>query len=349
MKKTSLKDIASQLGVSPTLVSFVLNDRGDEKGVSKETQKRVKTLARKLNFKPNVLARSLRTGSSKTIGLIIADISNNFYAVIAKSIEDQASLYGYNVIFMNSEEDSVKERKMVDLLIDRGVDGLIIASTSHGREDMRKLRDSKIPFVLIDRYIPGVKTSYVIVDNYQGAFDMTNHLLSTGKSKVALLYVTPSHLTTMKSRILGYKDALRKHGVAVNKRLIREIRHDEISEKMALELKELVLEENIQSIFFLNNKLATAGLELLNKFDLRIPQDISIAAFDDIDLFRFSYPTITSVIQPKVKIGEKAFEILFEKIKGGESTSEVRQIVLPVELAVRDSCGSNMAKRLSGL
>ena len=115
----------------------------------------------------------------------------------------------------------------------------------------------------------------------------------------------------MKSRILGYKDALRKHGVAVNKRLIREIRHDEISEKMALELKELVLEENIQSIFFLNNKLATAGLELLNKFDLRIPQDISIAAFDDIDLFRFSYPTITSVIQPKVKIGENMIKLFF--------------------------------------
>ena len=340
MKKTSLKDIASQLGVSPTLVSFVLNGQGDKKGINPETQKKVRTLAKKLNFKPNELARSLRLGNSKTIGLIITDISNDFYSTLAKSIEEKASAHGYNVIFMNSEEDPEKEAKLIELLLDRSVDGLIISTTSVGREEMRQLRNSNIPFVLMDRYVPGVKTNYVIVDNYKGAYEMTEHLLALGLNRIALLYVTPSHLTTMKHRISGYKDALRSKGMSANNKLIREIPHDSISERMEIELKQLILEENIQSIFFLNNKLAKAGLELINKYKLRIPQDLSIASFDDIDLFRFSNPTITSVIQPKEEIGMQAFEILLEQIQNKDSDSKKKQVVLPVKLVVRESCGS---------
>ena len=246
MKKVSLKDIANQLEVSTTLVSMVLNNQGDEKGISAITQQKVKDLAKKLNYKPNLVARSLRLGSSKTIGLIISDISNVFYSVIAKSIENQASANGYNVMFMNSEENSEKEAEMTNILLDRGVDGLIISTSFKGRDEIRQLRDNNIPFVLIDRYIPGVKTNYVLVDNYQGAFDMTEHLLSLNLTKIAIFSVSPIHLTTMKQRISGYKDALRKHGYPVNNKLIKEIPHDMIYEKMELILKELILKDNIQ-------------------------------------------------------------------------------------------------------
>ncbi len=349
MKKTSLKDIAEQLGVSKTLVSLVLNNRGNEKGISAATQKKVKDLAKKLNYNPNQMARSLRLGSSKTIGLIVADISNVFYSTIAKNIEEEAAKQGYNVMFMSSLEDPEKEAKMIRLLLDRGVDGLIISTSFKGRDEIHQLRDGNVPFVLIDRYIPGVKTNNVLVDNYQGAFDMTEHLLSLDLKRIALLTISPSHLSTMKQRISGYKDALRENGIPVNNKLIREIPHDSICESMERTLQELIIKKNVQSIFFLNNNLTKAGLELIHKFNLRIPQDISIASFDDIDMFRFSYPTITSVIQPKEEIGRYAFNVLLNRIKNIGNSIEKQQIVLPVKLVIRNSCGSFLKKVMNDL
>ncbi len=347
MKKTSLRDIAEQLGVSKTLVSLVLNNRGNEKGISAATQKKVKDLAKKLNYNPNQMARSLRLGSSKTIGLIVADISNIFYSTIAKNIEEEAAKQGYNVMFMSSLEDPEKESKMIRLLLDRGVDGLIISTSFKGRDEIHQLRDGNIPFVLIDRYIPGVKTNNVLVNNYQGAFDMTEHLLSLDLKRIALLTISPSHLSTMKQRISGYKDALRQHGVKVNNKLIREIPHDSICQSMETTLKELIIQKNVQSIFFLNNNLTKAGLELVHKLNLRIPQDISIASFDDIDMFRFSYPTITSIIQPKEEIGRYAFDVLLNRIKNKGNSIEKQQIILPVKLVIRNSCGSFLKKVMS--
>jgi len=341
-KKISLKDIARELGVSPALVSMVLNHRGDEKKVSPETQKKVWDLVKKLNYKPNQVARSLRLGNSKTIGLIIADISNVFYSIIAKSIEEQASKNGYSIMFMSSEEDPKKEETMTKTLINRGVDGLILSTSCSDRHQIRMLRDSNIPFVLIDRYIPGIKTNYVLAGNYQGAFDMTEHLLSLGYTRIALLAVTPSHLTTMKHRISGYQDALRKNGHAVKNKLIKEIAYNNIKKNMETILKDLILTEKVESIFFLNNKLTIAGLEILKRLNIRIPQDISVVSFDDIELFKFSYPTITSVSQPKEEIGKLAFEILLNQIN--DSDMKKQQITLPVTINIRESCGSIMKK-----
>ncbi len=340
MKRTSLKDIARHLGVSTALVSLVINHRGDEKGISPETQKKVWDLVKKLNYKPHHVARSLRLGNSKIIGLIIADISNVFYSAIAKSIEDKASEKGYSIIFMSSEENPKKEEEMIRLLIDRGVDGLILSTSFSERDQIRKLRNTKIPFVLIDRYVPGVKTNYVLAGNYQGAFDMTEHLLSAGYTKIALLYVTPSHLTTMKNRVSGYQDALRKNGCAVKNRWIKGIPHSDIKKNMEPVLKDLIYKEKVQSVFFLNNKLTIAGLEILKRLKLRIPYDISFVTFDDIDLFKFSYPTITSVSQPKEEIGKRAFEILLNQIRDPQAKKQ--QITLPVKINIRESCGSFM-------
>jgi len=348
MKKTLLKDIAGQLNVSKTLVSLVLNNRGEENGISAVTQKKVKDLAKKLNYRPNQMARSLRLGTSKTIGLIVADISNVFYAAIARNIEDEAAKHGYNVMFMSSLEDPMKEKKMIRLLLDRGMDGLIISTSFKAKEDIHQLREGNVPFVLIDRYLPGVKTNCVLVDNYQGAFEMTEHLISLGLNRIALLKISPSHISTMIGRTEGYKGALRKNGIPVSNKLIRVIPHDSIFESMRSVIKELVFERNIQSLFFLNNNLAKAGLEVLNKFNLRVPQDISIGSFDDIDLFRFSYPTITSIKQPLEEIGRLAFQVLVKEIKSKDKFIEKQQVVLPVKLIVRNSCGSFFRKKMNG-
>ena len=329
------------------LVSMVLNNRGNEKGISPKTQKKVWDLAKKLNYRPNQVARSLRLGNSKTIGLVIADISNVFYSVIAKSIEEKASLNGYSIIFMSSGENPKKEEEILRVLMNKGVDGLILSTSFSDKNQMLQLRASNIPFVLIDRYVPSVKTNYVVSGNYQGAFDMTEHLLSLGRTRIALLYVTPLHLTTMKHRISGYQDALRKNGHQVKSKLTREIPYDNIKENMEKVLKELILVEKIDSVFFLNNKLTLAGLDVLKRLNIRIPYDISVVSFDDIDLFRFSYPTITSVSQPKEEIGKVAFEVLLNQINNREA--KIQQIVLPVKLNIRESCGSSMKKLFTGI
>jgi len=342
MKKILLKDIATQLGFSMALVSMVLNNRGNENGISLKTQKKVRDLAKKLNYRPNQIARSLRLGNSKTIGLVIADISNVFYSVIAKSIEEKASQNGFSIMFMSSGENPKKEEEILKVLMNKGVDGLILSTSFSNKNQMRPLMNSNIPFVLIDRYVPGVKTNYVVSGNYQGAFDMTEHLLSLGHKRIALLYVTPMYLTTMKRRILGYQDAIRKNGLQVKSKLTKEIPYDNIQENMEKVLKKLILVEKIDSVFFLNNKLTLAGLDVLKRLNIRIPYDISIGSFDEIDLFRFSYPTITSISQPKEEIGRVAFDILLNQINNRKS--KMQQIVLPVKLNIRESCGSSIKK-----
>ena len=196
MKKTSLADIAKALDVSKTLVSMVLNGQGDLHGINVNTQKRVMDKAKELNYKPNRMARGLRTGKSNSIGLIVADIANPFYAKIARSIEDYAYDKGFHLMFASSDENPKREEELIDMLTDRQVDGLIIASTLNesNKQPLVNLKNSNIPFVLIDRYIEGIEVDMVVGDNEKGAFDLTNHLLDKGKKKIALLTVSPKSL-----------------------------------------------------------------------------------------------------------------------------------------------------------
>ena len=341
-KKVSLQDIADRLGVSKTLVSLVLNRKGDESGISPVTQKKVLELARKLNYYPNQMARGLRLGSSHTIGLIVADISNIFFAQIARSIEDEAGKYGYSVMFMSSEEDAGREREMIQLLKDRRVDGLILATALHDREDIRRLMKDDVPLVLIDRSVPGVKTNSVLVDNYRGAYEATRHLIGLDYRKIALIKISPSHLEPIRQRTRGYKDALREGGIPVRNKLIREVSFRNVNEEMRDHLQDLILKHSIQALFFLNNNLTVAGLEVINKLHLRIPQDIAVVSFDDIDLFRFAYPPVTAIHQPLDDIGRKAVDLLLKQIRNPRKGKT--QITLPVELVIRRSCGAFLKK-----
>jgi len=339
-KKTSLNDIAKKLGVSKTLVSMVLNNHGDEKGISKVTQKKVWKVAEQLNYKPNLVARGLRLGSSKTIGLIVADISNIFFSTIARSVEDSAGKRGYNVMYMSSDENEQKEIDLINILKERQVDGLILATALKNRDEIVRLKQEHFPFVLIDRYCPNLKTNFVIVDNRLGAFSMTEHLIKCKHHKIGLLRISPSHISPIVDRVRGYKNSLKKHGIRVDKRLIREIPYGKIKQTIETELKKLLRPPlRVEAIFFLNNMLAIAGIEVLHKMGLRIPQDVAVVSFDDIELFQYSYPTITSVAQPVEEIGKKAVEILQEEIDQGGRMKLKKQIILPTELVLRRSCG----------
>lgn len=214
-KKTSLSDIAKSLGVSKTLVSLVINNKGDEHGISAETQKRVLDKIKELNYRPNVLARGFRTGRTNTIGLIVSDISNRFYSRIARRVEDYAWIHGYSVVICSTDENEEKEIQQIRLLRDRKVDGLIISSSQKDCEMFNKLVDAEMPHVLIDRTFDGMKSVNVSVDNFGGARMAARHLITQGIKKIALVTITPEHISTISDRKKGFLSALNEAKITI--------------------------------------------------------------------------------------------------------------------------------------
>lgn len=340
MKKTSLNDIAQALGVSKALVSLVLNNRGDEMGINKETQARVRKMASKMNYKPNLVARGLRLGASKNLGVILPDISNPFFSSVARTIEDEADKVGYHVTFVSTDENPQKEIRLMRLLLERQADGLIIASSLHESSEFMTLRKEKIPFVLIDRYFPKLKTNYVVVDNHKAAYNVVTHLINLGYRKIGLIKISPAYLTPIRFREAGYKDALRDHGIRFDHKIVREIGFGEnLVETLEPVLRELLYRPlSVEALFFLNNSLAIAGLEVLNKMNLRIPQDVAVVSFDDIDAFRILHPPVTAVAQPYQEMAKQAVRLLVREIQ--VNSKHPAQLMLDAKLVIRRSCGS---------
>jgi len=337
MKKASLNDIAKSLNVSKALVSFVLNGQGDKKGIRPETQQKVIAKAKELNYKPNQIARGLRLGKSNTIGLIVADISNKFYAKIAKQVEVVAAQNNFNLIFCSSDENEEKELELIDMLRERLVDGIIISTTQKDAKAFARLKKENYPFVLIDRNLPRVSAHYVGVDNYSGAYQATEHLIKNKYQKIGLLKISPSFLSSIRERETGFRAALKDNGIRANNKLIRTIDFSAIKKSVRKELQELIEPPyKIEALFSVNNNITVACMEFLREMNLRIPQDVAIVSFDDIDLFRLSYPTITAVAQPVEKIGETAVNLLLDEING--KNGGPKQVVLPVQLISRRSC-----------
>ena len=336
-KKKSLGDIANELGVSKTLVSFVLNNRGDEKSISKKTQEAVIDLAKKYNYTPNFLARGLRMGKTHTIGLIVADISNKFYAKIAREIEKVASENNYNVIFCSSDEDVEKEIKLINMLRNRQVDGLIIATTQKDTSLFTQMKKEKFPFVLVDRKLPRLKANYVGSHNMQGAYDVTARLIKNGFEDIALFKISPLYLSSIKEREIGYISALKDHQLRLNRQLIKTVEFDRVQESVNDYLDELMkMAQPIDAIFTLNNSIAMACLNYFKKHKYNIPQDVALVSFDDIELFNYSCPSISAVSQDLNIIGEEAVNLLLNEINGRETKKQ--EITIPVSFKERDSC-----------
>lgn len=335
MKRISLSDIASKAGVSKSLVSLVLNERGDSHGISKPTQKKVRKVAEDLNYSPNSMARSLRTGKTDTIGLIIADIANPFFARLARRIEDYAFTKGYHLIFSSSDESPELEAQLIQMMRNRHVDGLIIASTlvKENSQVLQKLQKERFPFVLIDRYIPKMPFSYVVSDNEQGTSELVQHLVDQGRKRIALFTITPSHLTSLADRVKGYQKALEKNNIDFDPDLVIEIPFDNIDEVEAS--FGIIKDKKVDAIVTLNNSLAFACVKACQKRGLKMPEDIAFTSFDDVAWFELVNPGITGVNQPIAEMGKKAVEYLIDKFESNSYDNE--QLFLPVKLNIRES------------
>ena len=335
-KKSTIKDIADSLGVSKALVSFVLNGKSKEKRISDEMTAKVLKMAKKLNYKPNYLAKSLRTGKSHTLALIIADISNPFFAKFARHIEIEASKYDYKVIFANSDEQKDKFASELSVLKNRQVDGFILIPPIGSEDDLMALQKDKIPFVVVDRQFKNVNSHTIIIDNFTAGFEATNRLIQNNRKNIAILNVN-NQLFTMKQRVKGYRSALRDNNLQINTALIKQLKfsHDRMKVRRAIEE---IIQEGADGILFTTSKLAILGFEFLLEMGVKIPEDVAIISFDDMDAYSITSTPISAVIQPIEKMSSDAIRILTNMIDGNYKKNEVENITHRVDFIFRASC-----------
>ena len=334
-QRVSLDDIARSVGVSKAVVSLVINGKAEQYGISERTRIRVLDKAKDLNYKPNQLARGLRLGYTNTIGLIVSDISNSFYAAIARNIEDLAASVGSNVIICSTDEDIEKERKLIKLLRNRQVDGIILSSSQENADELKGYYDDGLPLVLIDRYFDNSGIPSVVVDNFSGGKQIAEHLSSLGYQKPMVLTLSTSHISTVKQRVEGYKYGWQQKNVNVD---TVEIPFGNINgavnELLNARIKQNALPD---CLFAVNNNLATAVLQSCSKLVIRIPDDMALTCFDDLPYFGFIKPSVTAVSQPIQEICTQAFELLMHQVKQEYIEGLDRLTVLPIVLNTRES------------
>ncbi len=312
MKKASLKDIAESLGVSKALVSLVLNGKGDERGINKQTQEKVRVRAKELNYIPNQYARGLRIGRTNTIGVIVPDISNVFYGKLCKAIEQEAYSKGYNLIISNTYEDVQKEKKLISDLINRNIDGLILASSFDSKNEIDGLREDKFPIVLVDRVFDDFNVDSVSVSNTAGAEKAVEFLYARGVKRPVCFSISPVYISSISERIQGYIGSLKNP----NDAKLVQIPHDNIAGGVASALAELK-NEDYDGIFCVNNNIAKALLrELSNQGDQL--KDVQIISFDDLEIFDIVHPKISAIAQPIDEIGKSAVNLLLNRFEAGD-------------------------------
>ena len=317
------------MGVSIPLVSYVLSNKGKENRVSEKTAKRIREVAKELNYHPNWNARSLKTNKTRSIGVIVADISNPFFSNLARTIEDEAFSQDYTVIFGSSDEKVEKFNKVLDFLKMRQVDGFIIAAPEGSREIIADLAKAGIPFVLIDRFFNDLTTNYVTVDNFKASMQATNYLLGKGNKKIgAVLYNSSLH--HYKERHQGYVEALKKAGLTVDAELIKRINHGSLKADMKRVVKELVQDAGVDAIYFHTNTLAEEGLTQMLGLDRKILKKVDVVVFDQNSSYNFLEDPIPYLHQPIKEIGQKALRILIEQIQ--EPAQELQQISFDTSL-----------------
>lgn len=336
MKSVSIKDIANEVGVSTTTVSFVLNGKAKEKRISEDLKNEILNLASRLNYRPNQVARGLRTGQTHTLGLIIEDISNPFFANLAKVVEKEADKFGYTVMFCCTENSEEKAGSLLNMLRHRQMDGFIITPTPGMEEEVRKLRTENKALVLIDRYFPDLDTSYVTVDNFKGAYDATSYLAQRGYKRIGLI-TTDSEQVQMRERREGYEKALLDAGLAVDAGLILRLTFHEDKEHSVGLISSLISAEKPDALFFTTNYLGVYGLESLRMLGLHSPSDVGMICFDDNDLFRLGTPAVSVVSQPIDMMGREAVRSLLEQLRNKNGDTGAVQLVLEPELIRRDT------------
>jgi Transcriptional regulators len=324
-------------GVASSTVSFVLNGKARQMRISEMVEKRVLDIANKAGYYPNQLAVSLRTGKSKTLGLIVEDIGNAFFASLAKTIEEEAEQYGYRVVYCSTENNPSKGKELINMLSQRQVDGYLITPVQHMEQDIQQLVQLQRPVVLIDRYLPSVEATCVLVDNADAIAQGMQHLFEKGFKKIGFVTVDLDTIQ-MEQRLDGYLTSLTKNGMRLNKDWILKIpfihQREEALDSIAMLLKN---NPELEALFFATNYLGILGLESISRLNMTIPGNVAVISFDDHDLFRLYPPGITCIQQPVEAIAKKAVELLMQQLDNSDIQLQKSQVELAAKLIERGS------------
>ncbi len=335
-KRISLKDIASQLGVSTALVSYVLNGKEKEARVGADMAKKVKRAAAKLNYQPNLIARGLKSGKTKTIGLIVADIANPFFSSLARIIENEAQLHGYTVIFGSSDEQIDKSKNLIHTLLSRQVDGLIIAPVEGSEGQFHELAKKKINFVLIDRAFDGKENNAVLIDNYDASYQAASLLIKNGYKKVGMIAYDTS-LTHMKERVAGYKAALKANGVLFKPNQLLRVSYDNTKNDVEDAIDTLFGKKNkiADAMIFATNSISINALRYIQQLQIAVPEELGIICFDESEVFDFFYSPVSYIKQNLEAIGQSAVQTLISNIE--QKTMPQKIAPIPIQMVERQS------------
>ncbi|KUJ56789.1 LacI family DNA-binding transcriptional regulator [Chryseobacterium aquaticum] len=333
MKRASIKDIARIAGVSVATVSYVLNKKEGQR-ISEDTKKKIFEIAETINYVPNKIAKSLQNNKSKLLGLIVADISNDFYSSIARHLEDKALKLGYTLIIGSSDENPEKFAKLTELFSQQQVDGMIVAPVAGSEEVLQRLVDKSYPLVTIDRYLKGINLPGVILNNREIAENTTSFLLE--KDFDHMIYIGyDTKLPHLLDRQYGFEASVKESGKDIVTHNIL-VGLENISEEIQAKLK-IVLGENPKNtaLYFSSNKLAVAGLSYLQKTNIKVPEDVSVLAFDETEAYQLFPAEITYVKQPLEEMAHEAVQLLDMQISQYSKTA--KKITLSGELIIKNS------------
>ena len=330
MVSSTSEDVAKKAGVSVATVSRVLNDSPH---VSPAVRRKVLRAAKALNYQPNRTAQRLRAKRSHVIGLVISDIQNPFFTSVVRGIEDVAYKHDYSVVLCNSDEDPEKERLYINVMRAEAVGGVILASTTETNPLVADLFDHDIPVVAIDRRIKDKRVDAVLAANAQGAFEAVSHLIALGHRRIGFVGL-PLTRTTGKERYDGYARALRAHGLSVSRQLVRIAdAKQQGGYQRAIDL--MTERPSITALFVANNLMTLGALSAIRERGMKIPDDISVVGFDDMPWATLLEPPLTAVAQPTYELGQRAAELLLERLK--QPQKPAAQIELKTSLIVRGS------------
>ncbi len=323
----SIKDVAEAAGVSTATVSRVLTNGLH---VRPEVRARVQEVVERLGYRPNLVARNLRSQQSTTIGLIVSDIRNPFFTSMSRAVEDMAYEQGFSVVLCNTDEHHEKETIYLNLMQDTGVAGVII-SPSQQTATSFQAKDFSYPIVVIDRPIGDADVDAVLLDNVDAAYRLTTHLIEQGYKRIGALC---GEMSTGVEREQGYEKALRTHGIGLHTELVKYVL-PKVEAGYAATLKMLDSVEPPDALFTVNSLLAAGALQAIRERNLRIPDEIALVTFDETTWATLVQPAITLIAQPIDEIGKTAAELLLQRIT--EPKRATRQVILKGQLLVRGS------------
>jgi LacI family transcriptional regulator len=342
-KKVTIRDVAREAGVSVTLVSFVMNAKVGKDGrldcpVNPVTAERVLKVAKKLGYRRNHAAASLRSGRSHTIAVIVSDIANPFFAEICRSLENISYKAGYTVIFTSSDENPEKLSRLVDTVIGYNVEGLIVAPCLGGEAALKKVVDLGIPTVLIDRDIPGKEFGRVLVDNLDAGYMAAKYLIHQGFEKIEMISYQ-SGVTSLLDREAGYQKAMEESGLQDDIYLHRIAYEAEEAKKGVIEIFRSASKRGCEAFVLPTKKISMYAFNALNVLRLNLPKDFSFVCFDDSDIYDLNKPVVPHIVQPLGDIADNAFNLL-RKMIDKKATEEEKHVTLHAQLVLGEPFGS---------